>query len=214
MRFDAAIFDCDGVLVQTGQLGNRALQGVLRSYGIDCTLAETIRLAKGRSNGALKAELEFAYRVQLPDRFIREIELAERRILDTDSLRTVPGARSVLRHCQRIGLPFAVASNGELAKMKLTLGRTALLGLFGGRVFSAEMVVNPKPAPDIYLLAAAKLNVKPERCLVVEDSLPGAAAGLAAGMTVFYLAARNEPDSVPVEFHKVHRLTDLLPHIG
>jgi len=91
-----------------------------------------------------------------------------------------------------LDLPFCVASSGELEKMRTTLGLTGLLPRFTGRMFSAQQVSRGKPAPDLFLLAAEPSGFAPERCAVVEDSVPGVQAGVAARMTVFGYAGRSD----------------------
>ena len=87
-----------------------------------------------------------------------------------------------------IRVPVCVASSGTHERMRFTLGLTGLWDRFEGRIFSVEDVAEGKPAPDIFLHAAANMDVTPSRCAVVEDSVSGVVAGLAAGMTVFAFA--------------------------
>ncbi len=87
-----------------------------------------------------------------------------------------------------LDLDTCVASSSSMARLDLELGVTGLLPLFEGRVYSAEQVPRPKPAPDVYLYAARCMDRTPEQCLVVEDSLPGVQAALAAGMRVLAFA--------------------------
>src|SRR5699024_770188 len=88
-----------------------------------------------------------------------------------------------------INLPYCVASSGEHEKIRITLGRTGLLKRFEGKIYSAQDVRHAKPAPDVYLHAAAKMQAKPERCAVIEDTPIGVKAGVVAGMRVFGFAA-------------------------
>jgi HAD superfamily hydrolase (TIGR01509 family) len=106
------------------------------------------------------------------------------RVALIDELRPVPGIVALLDRLDAAGVPYAVASNGEHAKMQTTLGVTGLLARFAGRRFSATDVARPKPAPDLFEHAARTLGVVPSRCLVVEDSPLGVRGACAAGMTV------------------------------
>jgi len=99
-------------------------------------------------------------------------------------LRPVAGVRSALEALQAAGVTLAVGSQGSHQKMQLTLGVTGLLPFFAGRIFSATQVAQPKPAPDLFLLAARTLGVSPADCVVIEDSTRGVKAALAAGMRV------------------------------
>ncbi len=97
-----------------------------------------------------------------------------------------------------LNIPYCVASSGEPAKIRLTLGKTGLLGHFEGKLFSAVEVENPKPAPDVFLHAASQMGVSPELCAVIEDTPTGVKAGLAAGMYVYGFSA-NTPERRLVE---------------
>ena len=105
----------------------------------------------------------------------------------------LPGALTLLQSLQ---LPFCVATNGPREKVELTLGLTGLLPLLGERIYCAYEVGHFKPDPGLFLHAARALGVAPAHCAVVEDSLPGVQAGLAAGMQVFSLHPR---DGLPAE---------------
>jgi HAD superfamily hydrolase (TIGR01509 family) len=101
-------------------------------------------------------------------------------------LTTVPGIEAVLDGLQR---PFCVASNGNHAKVNFTLGHTGLLPRFLNRIFTADDVAHPKPAPDLFLLAARTLGADPARTTVVEDTPTGVTAAKAAGMRAIGFAA-------------------------
>jgi HAD superfamily hydrolase (TIGR01509 family) len=102
-----------------------------------------------------------------------------------ERLQVIPGAFETLRGLAK---PYCIASNGPRAKMDLTLEITGLAPHFGERVFSAYEVGSFKPEPGLFLHAAAAMGVVPARCVVVEDSLAGVEAGVAAGMLVYVLA--------------------------
>lgn len=106
-------------------------------------------------------------------------------------LQLIPGIIDVLDTLDRAGVPYCVGSNGPLYKMRVSLGVTGLYERLESRIFSADMVSEPKPAPDLFLHAAAAFDIPPEDVAVVEDSAPGVTAGVAAGMRVFGYA----PDS-------------------
>jgi HAD superfamily hydrolase (TIGR01509 family) len=110
-------------------------------------------------------------------------------------LRPVPG---VVEALDAIALDTCVASGGSHEKVTLTLGLTGLYERFAGRIFSAEEVERGKPDPDLFFYAAERMGVVPERCVVVEDSPWGVAAGVAAGMSVLGYAADAEPRAAEV----------------
>ena len=100
-------------------------------------------------------------------------------------LQLIPGILDVLDTLDLAGVPYCVGSNGPLYKMRVSLGVTGLYERLENRIFSADMVADPKPAPDLFLHAAAAFDIPPEDVAVIEDSAPGVTAGVAAGMRVF-----------------------------
>jgi HAD superfamily hydrolase (TIGR01509 family) len=107
--------------------------------------------------------------------------LAERDRILREQVVPIEGIREVL---EGLTVPYCIASSGDHAKMRITLGTTKLLPLFEGRLFSATEVPNGKPAPDVFFYAAQRMGARPERTVVIEDSVNGVLAGCAAGMTV------------------------------
>jgi HAD superfamily hydrolase (TIGR01509 family) len=182
MRFDAILFDCDGVLVDSEILGLEDCAAYLRGHGLAYTGADLVRLFTGLRDDVFSARLIEAYRNANdknppPDFFDGLIE--ERR-KKRDELKAVEGAAEALR-----AIPIkAVASSSRAIYLESKLKRTGLWDLVAPHVYSGDEVAHGKPAPDIYLHAAEKLGVPPSRCLVVEDSVNGVASGLAAGMSV------------------------------
>jgi len=186
------IFDCDGVLVDSERLSHLVLQEMIAEYGVELTLEETLERFVGTSMQKCLALLEDVIGRAAPADFLEHFR---RRSFEafTKSLAPVPGAREVLD-----ALPhrYCVASNGPREKMRHTLGITGLLPLVEGRMFSAQDVQRPKPAPDLFLHAAASLEAKAEHCLVVEDSPTGVTAARAAGMAVYGFAAMGQADKL------------------
>ncbi len=177
------IFDCDGVLVDSEPITNRVIQNSLAAHGLSLDLEEIMRLFVG---GTMQGVMDLARDMgaDLPSHWL---ELIYDKIFVAlgKEVEPIPGAISVLDALDRAGIPYAIGSNGPHAKMKVSLGRTGLAERLMGRVFSREDVANPKPAPDVYLLAAKSAGIAPERCVVIEDSVSGAKAGVAAGMKTF-----------------------------
>lgn len=184
------IFDCDGVLVDSDRLSleiqarhitnlglpmsaedcSREFLGI----GMDSTLGTIARMLGRRVPGGWLDGLE----AEVADAFRRELQ-------------AVPGIVDAL---DRIDTPTCIASGGSHEKMRLTLGLTGLWRRFDGRIFSASEVERPKPAPDLFLHAAARSGVDPTRCVVVEDSPFGVAAAKAAGMRCLGFAALTWAD--------------------
>ena len=132
----------------------------------------------------IKEDAEKQLGFSLPSNWVDEIykkQFSEFR----KNLKSIDGIEDVLDVLERINIPICVGSNGPLNKMEVSLGVTKLRDRFLGRIFSADQVKKPKPAPDLYLYCADRMGVPPQHCLVIEDSPRGASAGVAAGMSVF-----------------------------
>jgi HAD superfamily hydrolase (TIGR01509 family) len=188
------IFDCDGVLVDSEVLSAQVLSECFQDEGLAVTAHDVVETYRGKSvpDCVAIATRELA---KLPAwQGISAEELAERttvfwrgmqsKTLEAckERLQPIPGVESVLQSLQERGVPFAVGSNGKHEKMAITLAITGLLSYVKGRIFSYEDVACGKPAPDLFLYAAKTLGVDPAETVVVEDSLTGIQAALAAGM--------------------------------
>ena len=174
------------MLVDSEEISNRVLAGLLTEIGLPMTPEQSVEAFMGRSWKTVEAHVA-ERSLTLPDGFRRRY-LDEMFAVFERELRPVPG---VVEALEAIDLPTCVASSGSHEKMRFTLGRTGLLERFSGRIFSATEVERGKPAPDLFLHAAAGMGWDPAECAVVEDSPAGVEAGLAAGMTVFGYAGRT-----------------------
>jgi len=181
--YDLIIFDCDGVLVDSEALSCRCLMELLRRHGIDIELDTVFDKFLGRSIAAV-AEHYQELGCVMPDNFPDELSTLVRKAF-TDSLQAVTDVQSVLLS---LDTAYCVASSSDLERVIFSLELTGLLPLFTGRVFTTQMVQRGKPAPDLFLYAAASMAVEPTRTLVVEDSVSGVKAAKAAGMTVWGFA--------------------------
>lgn len=197
------IFDCDGVLVDTEQLSNRLLVRVLAEDGFRISYEECRRLFVGRSMASVQAHAEAAIgrplRADWPD-FIREETLKA----FAGGIKAVPGVRAVLEALQARGVPYCVASSGKFEKMRFTLGSSGLLPLVEDVLFSAEQVTHGKPAPDLFLFAAKSTGHAPAQSVVIEDSVPGVQAGIAAGMPVLGFAGDPHTDKNGLQREGAH----------
>jgi HAD superfamily hydrolase (TIGR01509 family) len=210
MAFELVIFDCDGVLVDSERLSNRILAERLTAIGLPTTTEDSVRDFMGRSLPAALAEAERRLGRPLPagfaDAYYEETFAAFARELEP-----VAGIHAAL---DEIALPSCVASSGPHAKIRHSLSLTGLLERFEGRIFSAADVEHGKPAPDLFLFAAARMGAAPERCVVVEDSPAGVVAGRAAGMTVLGYAGLAGAEALRAEgaqtFTDMHELPALV----
>jgi HAD superfamily hydrolase (TIGR01509 family) len=180
VRRDLIIFDCDGVLVDSELLSCNALIDCLRRHAIEIDLETAIDRFLGRGTQAVSDYCTLLERA-LPEDFFGELRMAVHAAF-TRELKPISGAAAVLRNLR---IPYCVASSSDLERVDHSLRLTGLADSVAGRVFSADMVPNGKPAPDLFLHAAASMGAAPEKTLVIEDSVSGVQAGKAAGMTVW-----------------------------
>ncbi|AOS96078.1 6-phosphogluconate phosphatase [Microbulbifer aggregans] len=177
------IFDCDGVLVDSETIVCRILAEEMNKLGMQTTAEELDEQFSGRPAKDCLLEIETRYGGPLPDNYFSN---TERRIREAfhEELEPVVGIEDLLDHLLQLNLRSCVASSGSHDKMRLTLNRTGLYDYFDGRIFSVDDVGRGKPWPDLFLHAAQSMNVEPQHCLVVEDSIAGVKAAVAAGMPV------------------------------
>ena len=175
------IFDCDGVIVDSEALSNGVLARDMTARGWPLSSEEAQRLFLGRSLEVIRAIMDSHLAAPLPpdwDRVIVERIVAEM----AAGAVAIPGAVEALHGVTALRVPWRIASNSSHAEMRAKFGRLGIAALVEGRAHSREDVALPKPAPDLFLHVAALEGVTPEQCVVVEDSVAGASAALAAGM--------------------------------
>ncbi|MBD9727520.1 HAD family hydrolase [Streptomyces caniscabiei] len=196
MRYDLVIFDNDGVLVDSEPISNRILAEYLTELGHPTSYEESIRDYMGSAMHRIhELVLERTGRT-LPDDFD---DVFHRRVFTAfeRELVAVPGVVPVLEKLVADEVPYCVASSGSHERIRVGHRTTGLDRWFGdGLVFSAQDVGRGKPAPDLFLHAAERMGVAPERCAVVEDSPLGVRAGLAAGMDVYGFTAMTPTEKL------------------
>jgi len=185
------LFDCDGVLVDTEPIALAANVELGRRFGWLLTEDEAVDLFLGRSAAAIDAQIAERCGTEAAVQWRAAFEARLRDEADAH-LQPVSGIVEALDAIMP-RLATCVASSGSHQKMRHTLGRTGLYDRFAGRIFSAEDVAHGKPAPDLFLHAAASMGVAPKHCLVVEDSRHGVRAARAAGMRSFGYAGGLTP---------------------
>ncbi len=189
------IFDCDGVLVDSEAIANRIMAETITATGIPITSEECrARFVGGTLQRVMDTVEEWLGR-PLPAGWKEDFE-ARRNAAFREDLQPVPGVAAAVEALRAAGIPICVASSGTFEKMNLTLGLTGLKDYFDGNIFSAASVTRGKPAPDLFLYAAERMGQLPETCTVVEDSLLGVTAGVAAGMRVLAYAADGDADAL------------------
>jgi HAD superfamily hydrolase (TIGR01509 family) len=181
----AVIFDCDGVLVDSEVIAHEVEIAVLAEIGLVYDSHDFITRFMGRSDKAFYELLDEDGKARLGRPIADEIRgpIKERyRAAVRDRLTEVPGALGAIKACR---LPKAVASSSTTEGLRIKLKKVGHWDHFAPHIYSAEHVTHAKPAPDLFLLAAHSLGVDPSACLVIEDTVNGVTAGLAAGMRVW-----------------------------
>ena len=175
----AVIFDCDGVVVDSEPMLFDLLAADLAQHGLPMAVEALHHTFLGMTLQGLRQKAN-AMGANLPTDWCDDFytRLYAKLRLGTP---LIPGILSVLDALEAAGIPCAMGSNGSAEKMQITLGQHGLIPRFKG-LFSGQTLGKPKPAPDLYLHAAAALGVLPADCIVIEDSPTGARAARAAGM--------------------------------
>ena len=185
MKFEAILFDCDGVLVDSEPIVNGVLRDMLAERGWAMSSDECMHFFLGKSVRDERVAIEAHTGQVLTEDWMqlfyerRNAELRER-------LKIMAGAHAAVdaAHTQT-GARIACASGADRFKVEMQLSQVGLIHFFEGRVFSGHEMPRSKPAPDVYLAAASHLNAPPRQCLVIEDTTVGTTAGVAAGATVW-----------------------------
>lgn len=199
-RFDAVLFDCDGVLVDSEGITNGVLREMLAQEGWELTPAECMRIFVGKAVRDEAALIESRIGRPLAEEWFARFR--ERR--NEGLVARLQPIRNVLAAVEAISRRFegriACCSGADRYKVELQLRKCGLMPFFEGRVFSGHELPRSKPFPDVYLAGMERLSVRPERCAVVEDTVTGVTAGVAAGATVFGYsppeAGHDAPDAL------------------
>ena len=185
LKFDAVLFDCDGVLVDSEPITNGVLRDMLEEAGWKLSSAECMRLFIGKAVKDEAALIEEKTGRPLTDEWLHEFRgrrnegLAEGLLPIRSALEAVAQIHTLYQG------RIACASGADRFKVELQLEKCGLMPYFKDRIFSGHELPRSKPAPDVYLAAAAALGVDAKRCAVVEDTVTGVMSGVAAGATVF-----------------------------
>ncbi|MDY0743487.1 HAD family phosphatase [Paucibacter sp. R3-3] len=185
MNFEAILFDCDGVLVDSETITHQVLRKKLGEAGWQLSLDECMRIFIGKMVRDEAALIERMTGQPLTDAWMNDFRTRRNDALERE-LEAIPGATAAVAALHAAyGGRIACASGADRPKIELQLRKVGLFDLFASRIFSGQEMARSKPAPDVYLAAAAALGVDPRHCAVIEDTPTGVAAGVAAGATVF-----------------------------
>lgn len=206
---ELVIFDCDGVLVDSEGIATRVLLEEAGALGVHLPVPETFELFRGEKMARCVAIIEARLGTSVPPGFVPRVR---QRMADafTTELRAIDGVEDVLA---TLSVASCVASSGPIEKIRLSLRVTGLLEYFDDHLFSAYEIGSWKPDPGLFLHAARAMGVAPEGCIVVEDSLPGVTAGVAAGMRVLAFAEGALADRLAAEGGEVFGHMRELPRL-
>jgi len=216
---DLVIFDCDGVLIDSEIISARMLVAELGRLGVAIDLGYVGRHFLGRSYPTVMKVIRADFGVDLPEGFEDAYRARLLAAFETD-LRVMPGVIPVLT---ALRMPWCVATSSSPARARRSLQIAGLSALVGTRLFTASEVAQGKPAPDLFLHAAARMGADPARCLVIEDSLMGVRAARAAGMTVWQFTGGSHmaevtpgpDDALPdLKFDSFDKLLQIAPGLG
>ncbi|MGF0540379.1 HAD family hydrolase [Agrobacterium sp. ES01] len=177
------IFDCDGVLVDSETISLEVLVKALRDVGIEIDEEAAKERFLGRSLSTVIETARTEHGLALGDSFLTTMRMALYERFRTD-LKPVPGVGDAIASLEQAGLKWCVASSSQIERIELSLKVCGLKPRFNPPIYSASMVANGKPAPDLFLFAAKRMGRAPEDCVVIEDSPAGIQAAKAAGMRV------------------------------
>lgn len=201
-RTDLIIFDCDGVLIDSEVISARQLIAELKGYGVEMDIGFVSRHFLGRSYPVVLKEVRDRWGVALPDHFETDYRARLLAAFERDLTRM----DGVVETIRALRVPYCLATSSSPQRMRRSLEITGLSALFDGVAFTASEVARGKPAPDLFLHAAARMGADPAACVVIEDSLNGLRAGIAAGMEVWRFTGGSHlagldltppPDAIP-----------------
>ncbi len=185
MKFDAVLFDCDGVLVDSESITCGVLRDMLEERGWAMTLQQCMDIFVGHMVTDKRAEIEAHTGLPITQEWM--LAFRERRnVALVADIQAIPHVHAAVKAVHRsMNGRIACASGADRFKVEMMLTQVGLADYFAGNIFSGHEMPRSKPHPDVYLAAAAHLGVNPTRCAVVEDTVIGVRAGVSAGATVF-----------------------------
>ncbi|CDS51708.1 Putative phosphatase YieH [Polaromonas sp. CG9_12] len=185
MKFEAILFDCDGVLVDSEPITNGVLRELLAESGWTLSPEECMRVFVGKAVRDERVLIETNTGRPLTEAWMAEFYTRRNRELQARLVAIAGAHEAVAAAHAHAGQGIACASGADRFKVEMQLAQVGLMPWFDGRIFSGQEMPRSKPAPDVYLAAAAQLGAAGAHCLVIEDTTTGVAAGVAAGATVW-----------------------------
>lgn len=195
MNYQAVLFDCDGVLVDSEPITARVLRDCLEESGWRLSYEECCQIFIGKAVRDERERIERETGQPLTEEWMANFYRIRNGLLLQELLPIDGILEAVAQIHGDFGGRIACASGGDRIKLEIQLGKVGLAPYFGERVFSGQELPRNKPAPDVYLAAADSVQVPPARCIVLEDSVTGATAGVAAGATVIGFSRQGHQNS-------------------
>jgi HAD superfamily hydrolase (TIGR01509 family) len=196
MKFEAVLFDCDGVLVDSEAITCGVLRDMLEEQGWVLSLQDCMAEFLGHTVRNRRDVIEANTGKPLSEAWMN-VFYQRRNVRLENEITAIPHVHQAVQHVfDAFGGQIACASGADRFKINLMLGKVGLFEFFDGRIFSGHEVPQTKPAPDVYLAAAAHLGKDPTRCLAVEDTPVGVTAGVAAGAEVWGYAAHGQEEAL------------------
>ena len=205
----ALIFDCDGVLIDSEYLASRVESEQLHALGVELDVEQAHALFLGKTVDGVLDAIAARTGVRPGTSWVYNWAFATAHAFMRE-LKAVDGVGVAIESLRRRGHRMAVASQSPLARVQLSLHVAGLAGQFGEHIYVSSMVARPKPAPDVYLLAARRLGAEAADCIVIEDSPAGAAAARSAGMRAIGYAPGPTFDAMQASGATVIRSMDEL----
>jgi len=200
------LFDCDGVLVDSESISNVIFTEHLNEAGVSLELPDMQRRYIGMAWPDIRRLVMDEFCVDLDNKWHNKYRAASDAAFELH-LKAIPYAMEAVKEVRDAGIPYCVASSGPIEKMNTTLGITGLLPFFKDCMYTGWDVPHSKPFPDLFLMATGKFDVSPSDCVVIEDSVPGVRAGVAAGIPVLGFTAEGSPHSLVDE--QAHLFDDM-----
>lgn len=187
----AIIFDCDGTLVDSEGLSNQALVLSLLDYGVHEKEEDLISRYRGGKLATVMDSLQSIHNIRFSDDFVTKYRATVEELFKTH-LKPIEGIPSLLNKLKKLNIPMCVASSGPMEKIQTSLTTTKIIDYFEGKIYSAYDIKSWKPDPDLFLHASRSLGVKPENCLVIEDSEVGIIGANRANMKALLFDPKDE----------------------
>ena len=204
------IFDCDGTLVDSEYLTTTVIAQMASELGIEMTAEEATKTFGGKTLDVVIYKMKELSGKEIPSDWLPRLITKVSESYKTNLI-PMDGIKDVLN---LISIPVCVASNGEPKHVNGSLTITGLIDYFDGKIYTASDVGIPKPAPDLFLYAAEKMNFRPSDCVVIEDSISGVTAAVRANITVYGLvgicSAEELEEAGAIPFTNMRDLPDLL----